>query len=155
MKPPSPQAPGAAQGGFTLLSVLIAVVILSFGLLVVGKTYLSVLNGSTQNQDISSLAELSNEFWGAAQGTPSVLDTLASGTKTYSAANMATAPVALQSWLAHLVYVIPDAQATITTAAGCSSVGGCGVTVVVQWTQYLSEGGGPVARQQRFDYQFG
>lgn len=142
------------QRGFTLLSVLIAVMLLSFGLLTIGKSYMSLLSGSTQNQDISALAELSNEFWGAAQATPAVLDTLAGGTVTYSSANIASAPVALRPWLSHLVAVIPDAEATISTAAGCTSTGGCAVNVVVRWNQYMSNGGAPVQRQQSFDYQF-
>jgi Tfp pilus assembly protein PilV len=144
----------ASQAGFTLLSVLVAVLLLGFGLLTVGKSYLSLVNGATQNQDISALAELSNEFWGAAQASPAVLDTLAAGPLTYTAANKETAPAALRPWLMHLVAAMPDAQVNLSTGAGCSASAGCAVTVTVSWGQSLGNGSAPVQRQQRFDYQF-
>ena len=65
--------PARAARGFTLLSVLVAVVVFAFGLLGLGKAYVAITAAGTQNQNLSALASQSNAFWGVVQANASML----------------------------------------------------------------------------------
>lgn len=151
----------ARQQGFTLLSVLIAMLILGFGLLAIGKTYATLTGGSTQNQNISALAALSNGFWGAVQASPNMLTDSPSVVGSFTSANKASAPVGLQPWLQQVFDFIPDATVVIATGPdvvsgqACAASTGCAVSLSVRWSQLVSAGGVAVPRQQDFFYQFG
>lgn len=151
----------AGQQGFTLLSVLMAMLILGFGLLAIGKTYATLTVGVTQNQNISAMASLSNGFWGAVQASPGMLTSSPSVQGSFTAANVSAAPAALQPWLQQVFGFVPDATVVIATGPdvvsgqACSSSTGCAVSLSIRWSQYLGAGGLAVPRQQDFFYQFG
>jgi len=149
------------QRGFTLLSVLVAMLILGFGLLSIGKTYATLTSGSTQNQNISALAALSNGFWGAVQASPNMLTASPNVAGSFTSANKASAPAGLQPWLQQVFDFIPDATVVVATGPDvvsgqpCSATLGCAVSLSIRWSQYVSAGGAAVPRQQDFFYQFG
>ena len=151
--------------GFTLLSVLVAMVVLAFGLLGLARTYLAVTAAASQNQNLSALASQSNAFWGVVQANPGMLTSLGG---TYTSANITSAPTALQPWLAQLLTTstsaLPQGSVTIATGpdaasgAACSAAAGCSVTMTISWVQGGKPGGAgtaDVSRSQVFYYQFG
>ncbi len=162
-----------SQRGFTLVSVLAAMAILGFGLLALAKAYLSVTLTSTQNQNINSLSSLGNGFWGVVQANPSILPAVAG---SYTSANIAAAPAALQPWLTEVILgaasptgvvvapALPSATVLVVTGpdvgtgAACSPTG-CAVTVTISWLQNATPGAAAgavgITRSQIFNYQFG
>lgn len=151
------------QGGFTLLSVLIAVFLFGFGLLAILRSIGGVTSGATQNQNIAAIATFSNSFWGVVQSNPTLV-TNSSFTGTFTSATITTAPAALQPWLYAVndtATGLPGAQATIVTSpdtgsgTACAVSSGCTVKLTLQWTQIASNGNAASTRSQVFYYQFG
>lgn len=152
--------PARPAGGFTLLSVLVSILLVSLGLLGMAKAMLGVTSAATQNQNVTSLATLSNSFWGVVQADPNLLVNSAFA-GTYTASNIGGAPSALQDWLTQATGALPAGTITLATGpdagsgAACSLTGGCTVTMSMQWTQVGAPGIGSATRTQTFYYQFG
>lgn len=154
--------PARRARGFSLLSVLVAMVLLGVGLLAMGKFYVSTTVAGTQNQNVSNLAPFGNAFWGILVANPGVL-TSAPG--TYTSSNIGSAPAPLQPWLNQVTSVLPSAQVTVTTGADaasgntCSTTTGCTVQLSISWTPAnagpLSPSGTAATRTQTFYYQIG
>jgi Tfp pilus assembly protein PilV len=149
------------QHGFTLLSVLVSIVIMAVGLLGMIRAMLAVTSSATQNQTVSSIATLSNGFWGVVQSNPALLVT-GGFAGTYTAGNYTAAPAVLQPWLKQATDAMPAGQVTIATGpdAGSNtpcSTSGCSVTVTMQWSQVGAPGANAseTKRLQTFYYQFG
>jgi len=151
----------AASAGFTLLSVLVAMLIMGFGLLGMVRATLAVTTATSQNETLSSMAALSNGFWGVVQANPNLLAT-SSFANTYTSSNYASAPtMPLQTWLGLVTSTLPGAQVTIATGpdsasnAACAVATGCTVVLTLQWTQVGAPGVAAATRTQTFYYQFG
>ena len=165
---PVPAARRCAAG-FTLLSVLVAMVILAFGLLGLARAYVAITAASTQNQNLSALAAQSNAFWGLVQANSLMLTGAPALAGSYTSANIATAPSALQPWLTQLLSATSPAalpQATVLIATGpdaasgsaCSLATGCSVTLTISWVQGAKPGAAAltdITRSQIFYFQFG
>lgn len=157
-------AKARASAGFTLLSVLVAMIVAGLGLLGMVRVALAVTAAATQNQLVAQLAPLSNAFWGIVQAnpTPILTSSTLSGT-TFTASNYTTAPSILQPWLLQATQALPNGAVTITTgpdaASGtaCSVATGCSVTLTLAWTQVGAPGpnSASVTRSQVFYFQFG
>ena len=165
------------QHGFTLITVLIAIFLFGFGLLAILRSTGSITGGATQNQNVAAVATLSNGFWGVVQANPNVVvdPALGSGTAvTFTAANLSTAPSALQPWLTTLTAPpvsganvpptgLPNGSATIqtfndtsmTSGTTCAVASGCSVMLTLSWTQVAGNGLAAATRSQVFYYQFG
>jgi Tfp pilus assembly protein PilV len=146
--------------GFTLLSVLVSMLLTCLGLLGMAKAMLGVTSASTQNQNVTSIAQFSNAFYGVVQSNPGML--VASAFQgTFTSSNVTSAPAALQAWLAQVTGALPSAQVVIATGpdagtgATCSATAGCTVTMSMQWSQVGAPGHAGANRAQTFYYQFG
>lgn len=161
--------PRPPQDGFTLLSILAAMVILAFGLLVLAKAYVGVTLAGTQNGIVSELAQQGNGFWGVIQANPVLLAPGSGLAGTFTSANIDTAPAPVQPWLTALLSTqanpsaLPQGSVSITTgpdsASGnaCSSAG-CSVSMVIRWNQTVRGNvpePGAQTRSQAFSFQFG
>lgn len=156
-----PRRPAARMGGMTLLSVLVAVIVLGFGILSIGKVYASLTVATTQNQNVSTLGPMSDAFWGVMQANPALLTSVAG---TYTSATIDSAPAALRPWLTQVTTTLPQSNVVITTNAdvasgsACSVANGCAVRVRISWAQSaaLSDASASApTRVQTFYYQFG
>lgn len=156
------------QTGFSLINILVAILIFSFGLLGLAGMYSRFTSASTANQNIAQLAPWSNAFWGLVQANPN--STLASMAGSYDVSKIASAPVALQPWLRQILdpntsprSAIPGATVVIATGpdavsgSACAVATGCTVTLTIQWAQNgsVNTDGSSVMRSQTFTYQFG
>ncbi len=143
--------------GFTLLSVLVAIMIMGIGLLGMVRAMVGVTSASTQNQTVSSIASLSNGFWGTVQANPPLLVASAfSG--TFNNANITSAPAELQPWLQQATTQMPAGQITIATGpntssgTACAIVSGCTVTLTMSWTQVGAPGAGAASQRSQVFY---
>jgi Tfp pilus assembly protein PilV len=149
------------QAGFTLISVLIAMLLMGIGLLAIARTMVNVTSGVTQNQNVASIATLSNSFWGVVQANPGLLTTGMVG--TYTATSTAVASVPLQNWITlttsglpsgHVqIETFPDAGSGATCAVGVPG-NSCTVKLTIQWAEVASTGIAASTRSQVFYYQF-
>jgi Tfp pilus assembly protein PilV len=151
----------ASSAGFTLMSILIAIVIMSIGLLAIVRTMINVTSNVTQNQTISSMAPLSNAFWGLVQANPSLLSGGMAG--TYTSAGPAVSNTSLQAWLTQATAAAPNASLQITTGNAAGSGATCGtgtlasncmVALTFSWDQVASAGVQSARRTQTFYFQF-
>lgn len=146
--------------GFTLLSVLIAVIILGAGLMGMVRATAGATSSVTQNQNVSTLATLSNAFWGVVQSNPALLTT-GGFAGTYNASNLASAAAGIQPWLQQATAALPAAQVAIATGpdagsgTACAVATGCSVTLTLQWSPTAVQGAGAATRTQTFYFQFG
>lgn len=148
------------QGGVTLVSVMVAMVIAALGVLSTVRLLSVATGATTQNQIVSSISTLGNSFWGVIQANPSLLSNGAlAGTFTSSSAS--SAPAALQPWLTQTLAALPSASVTIATGAdassgfSCSAMTGCTVTLTMTWSQVAAPGVAARTRSQVFNFQFG
>jgi Tfp pilus assembly protein PilV len=150
----------ATSRGFTLLSVLVSMLLVGLGLLGMAKAMLGVTAASTQNQNVTSIAQFSNAFYGVVQSSPTML-VATSFQGTFTASNITTAPAALQAWLTTVTGALPSAQITIATGpdsgsgTACAVISGCTVSMSIQWAQVGAPGRAAYNRTQNFYYQFG
>lgn len=150
----------SAQRGFNLISVMVSMVVASLGLLSLGGTYARLITATTQNQNLSQLAAMGNAYWGIVQANPAVVGSMGG---TYTRTNVASAPVALQGWLASVTGALPGAEVVVApgpdTATGAScSTAGCSSVLTIRWLQnanVTSGTTGSMVRSQTFNYQFG
>lgn len=158
--------------GMTLLSVLIALVVFSLGMLSLAGMYARFTASTTENQNISTLAQASNRFWGILYANPSIV-TAIGATATYNSTNVSSAPLVLQAWLNSIVTpggprALPGAQVTVSTGAdsaggntACDPTTGCSVTLTIQWTPTFDNAAAATGtasgatRAQTFYYQLG
>jgi len=156
----APRCPRRAAG-FTLLSVLVSVFIMSVGLLGMVRTMLGVTSSATQNQTVSSIATLSNSFWGVMQWTPkaTVVSSGATGfVGTYdltSASAISGAPANLQPWLFAAQTALPAGKVVIAVNnSACTT--DCVLTMTLSWTQVGGQSanatGASTTRTQTFYY---
>jgi Tfp pilus assembly protein PilV len=155
--------------GFTLVSVLVALVVSGLGVLAIVRLVTTATAASTQNQAIGQITSLGNSFWGVVQANPSLITTSAFN-GTYTSANYTSAPTALQSWLSDALVgsttqpgirpPLPTGT-SITIATGvdpngnaCSLTNGCTVTLTFQWTQAAAQGTSASTRSQVLYFQF-
>ena len=156
----APRAARRRSRGFTLLSVLVAVLILGAGLFGMVRAVVGATATTTQNQHVSALATLSNGFWGVVQSNPALL-TAGAFAGTYGASNYTAAPSALQPWLRQATSALPAGEATIATGpdagsgAACAVATGCTVTLTLRWSRLAAPGAGGAIRAQTFYFQFG
>lgn len=151
------------QAGFTLLSVLIAVLLMGIGLLAIARTMVNITAGVTQNQNVASLATLSNQFWGVVQGNRTLLTTGMAGSYTSTSAAVAYAP--LQTWISSVTNGLPSGTVQIqsfapaagsgtTCTAGTAGAMSCTVVVTITWAQVATTGIAASTRTQTFYYEF-
>ncbi len=154
-------SPRGRQAGFTLLSVLIAVLIMGIGLLAIARTMVNVTGGVTQNQNVASLATLSNQFWGVVQGNRALLTTL-DGYDSSSSSAFTYTP--LSDWVTGVTSGLPSGRVQINTfpasgtgaacATGLPGAMTCSVKVTVTWAQVATTGVAASTRSQIFYYEF-
>jgi Tfp pilus assembly protein PilV len=161
MKRTVPRRRGADSSGFTLISVLVAMFIFWIGMIAVARTMVGVTSAATQGENISSIATISNAFWGVVQSEPSMLQMASFQPHTFDSTSISSAPAALRPWLTSTVAALPNAQAQIVTYAdaasnaACTSTTGCTVVLTLSWQQLGSPGQATATRSQTFYYQFG
>jgi Tfp pilus assembly protein PilV len=136
------RAVGRRQSGFTLLNVLVAALLFGLGMLGVARSFGGVTAAATQNENVTTLAPLSNTFWSAIQANSAVLTTSSWSTgATYNSSTYTTAPAAVQPFLKQVVTLLPSGTATIQTGpdsasgAACAVLTGCTVTLTISWAQ--------------------
>lgn len=149
------------QAGFTLLSVLIAVLLMGIGLLAIARTLVNVTGGVTQNQNVASLSTLSNQFWGVIQGNRALLTTL-DGFDSSSSSAFTYAPLA--DWVTGVTAGLPSGRVRLNTfpasgtgatcAAGLAGAMSCTVKVTITWAQVATTGVAASTRTQIFYYEF-
>jgi Tfp pilus assembly protein PilV len=179
-RPCTTGGPRRGQRGFTLMTVLIAIFLFGFGLLAILRSIGSITGGATQNQNVATVATLSNGFWGVVQANPKMVvdSALGSGSEvTFTAANISSAPAALQPWLYMVTSTtppagvgggvppvgLPNGQVKIQTSAdtsvssgtACAVDSGCSIKLTLMWTQVGGNGAAASTRSQVFYYQFG
>ena len=151
------------QAGFTLISVMIAMLIFFFGLLGLAGLYARTVPAVTQNQNIEVIASQGNGFWGIVQANPLILAAL-SANPTYTSANYGAAPVALQNWLQLILLpnsyaYLPNGSVQITTGndpqGNACSTTSCSVTLSIKWDVIGNTQNASAQRTQTFSYQFG
>jgi Tfp pilus assembly protein PilV len=145
------QAPAA---GFTLLSVLVAIFVMGFGLLGMVRTMVAVTAAATQNETVSSLATLSNSFWSVVQWTtqPTVVASFPGSYDLTSNTAISSAPTNLQPWLSQAKTALPSGLAVIAVnSSSCTT--NCALTLTLSWQQVGAPGTpATTTRSQTFYY---
>lgn len=163
------RARAGRQAGLSLISVLVAIVIFSLGMLSIASIYTMAVPAVTANEAATDTAAFGNQFWALLQANPSLVNTLfgaspASGTqKIYQSSNQSTAPTSLQPLLTNIFSngqtMLPNASVTITANNGadgnaCSAATPtttlCGITLNIQWQPNST-----TTRSQTYNYQAG
>jgi Tfp pilus assembly protein PilV len=161
--------------GYSLISVLVAVLVFSLGILGLAGMYGRFLGVVSDDQNLATLSQVGNSFWGVLQASPSVVNSV-DGT-TYNSGNYTSAPSSLQEWLKSIIVTqataLPDAHVTLTKgpdALGTSGSVPCNtiidaagttkcqsVQVTITWKSVISPlvGGAQSTRSHVFYYQIG
>ena len=142
------------ESGFTLLSVLVAIFIMGFGLLAMVRSMVAITAAATQNETVSSLATLSNSFWSTVQWTPqgTVVSSFPGSYDLSSSTAISAAPTSLQPWLVQAKAALPAGRAVIAVNSS-TCVTTCALTLTLSWQQ-VGAPGTPSAttRSQTFYY---
>ena len=141
LSPPSRRAPSRTRAGFTLLSVLVSIFIMGIGLIGMVRAMVGVTSAATQNQTVSSIAQLSNSFWYVVQWTTQgTVTTTFPGTYDLSTgSSFSSAPTNLQPWLRQAQTALPSGRAVIAVNnSGCTT--DCALTLTLSWTQVGAPG---------------
>ena len=163
------------QAGLSLISVLVAIVIFSLGMLSIASIYTMAVPAVTANEAATDTAAFGNQFWALLQANPGLVGQLGTTTvTTYTSANATTAPAALQPWLAGIFgpgvftgttyagtqqTMLPGPTVTITPGPGADGKACtaptptttlCGVTLNIQWQPNST-----TTRSQTYNYQVG
>jgi Tfp pilus assembly protein PilV len=163
------------QAGLSLISVLVAIVIFSLGMLSIASIYTMAVPAVTANEAATDTAAFGNQFWALLQANPGLVGQLGTTTPTtYTSANATSAPAALQPWLAGIFgpavftstayagsqqTMLPNATVTITPGPGADgnactaptpTTTLCGVTLSIQW-----QPNSQTTRTQTYNYQVG
>lgn len=114
--------------GFTLIEVLVALLILIFGLLGVAKAYLAAGVDATQAEAITEATTAANSYWAIEQ-----LQSSPQGWDSGSAV-----PAAFQGWFSQYAAQLPSLHAVVSTHADslgqpCSS-SSCQLQLTLNWT---------------------
>lgn len=139
--PPIRRAGARAQAGFTLLSVLVSIFIMGIGLLGMVRAMVGVTSAATQNQTVSSVAQLSNSFWSVVQWTAqsTVTTSFPGSYDLTSSSSISGAPTNLQPWLRQAQTALPSGSATIAVnSTTCTT--DCALTLTLRWTQVGAPG---------------
>ncbi|SCC91812.1 putative Tfp pilus assembly protein PilV [Thiomonas sp. X19] len=167
--PSSIRARAGLQAGLSLISVLVAIVIFSLGMLSIASIYTMAVPAVTANEAATDTAAFGNQFWALLQANPGLVNTLfgaspASGTKVqYQVSSQSAAPTSLQPLLTNIFSngqtMLPNASVTITANNGadgnaCSAATPtttlCGITLNIQWQPNST-----TTRSQTYNYQVG
>lgn len=146
----------ARECGMTLVEVLAAILIFTFGLLSVAKLYASLMSAHISNEQITAVQTYGNRFWAVLQASPDALGCSTTGGQSLSfdtAAQVSGAPEALQSLLNEIIAEkspLGAPSVSIVLSALGSQEGECEAKVKVAWT---SQSG--AARSQTFTFQVG
>jgi type II secretory pathway pseudopilin PulG len=153
-----------AASGYSLLTVLVAMLVFSLGMLGLGSMYARFTGAVTDNENLAQIAAWSDSFWSVLWANDT---NLAASGVTYNLANYTSAPAAMQPWLAKLLNTLPDSSVQLAPLADpignpglCSSPRGCtSLTMTIKWSQNASpiamSGNGSFYRSQTFTYQLG
>lgn len=152
------------QRGMSLISVLVAIVVFSLGMLSIASLYSLAVPAVTSNQYATDSAAFGNQFWALVQANPGVVGQLATGgTTTYTAGSAGTAPAALQPLLANVftnpATLLPNAKVIITPGPdaqgnACSATS-CGLGLQIQWSDVGSAKSDNALRTQKYAFQVG
>jgi type II secretory pathway pseudopilin PulG len=143
-----------AEGGFTLLSVLVSIFVLCFGLLGMVRSMVGVTAAATQNQTVTSLAALSNSFWSLVQWTaqPTVIGSFPGTYDLTSNTAIAAAPTNLQPWLQQAHSALPAGTASImVNDSACTT--NCQLMLTLSWQQ-IGAPGTPAAATRTQTFYF-
>jgi Tfp pilus assembly protein PilV len=163
------------QAGLSLISVLVAIVIFSLGMLSIASIYTLAVPAVTANEAATDTAAFGNQFWALLQANPGLVGQLGTTTPTsYTSANATSAPTGLQPWLASIFgptvfttatyagtqqTMLPGATVTITPGPGADgnactaptpTTTLCGITLQIQWQPNST-----TTRSQTYNYQVG
>ena len=145
-RPASLCAPPNRQAGMGMISVLIALIILSFGILGLASMYAKTVPMPLQDRMAQRAAAAGQAFWATLQADPQAWNSAAFS-------NLSSAPSALTSWATQLQNSIPGVNATAVVRndalGNACSANSCGVKLTITWNQF----GG--IRQQVFYENFG
>ena len=138
------------HSGMGLISVLVALLIFSFGILGLVSLYASAVPVGTQNRFAMNAAEAGQAFWAVGNANPQAVPNLAF-------AHLTAAPSVLSGWVQQLKASFPPGvDASATTGPGVDQPSGgtcttqsCTVQLTITWSQF------GLTRSQVFYAQFG
>ncbi|CDW94422.1 MULTISPECIES: prepilin-type N-terminal cleavage/methylation domain-containing protein [unclassified Thiomonas] len=159
----SPARAAMHQAGMSLISVLVAIVVFSLGMLSIASLYSLAVPAVTSNQYATDTAAFGNQFWALVQANPAVVGQLAAGTSTYTSSTSGSAPPALQPFLANVfsnpATMLPNAKVTITPGpdaqGNACSAASCGLGLQIQWSNVGGANSGNALRTQNYNFQLG
>ena len=163
------------QAGLSLISVLVAIVIFSLGMLSIASIYTLAVPAVTAYEAATDPAAFGNQFWALLQANPGLVGQLGTTTATtYTSTSATGAPAALQPWLASIFgpsvftgatyagtqqTMLPNASVTITPGPGADgnactaptpTTTLCGINLVITWQPNST-----TTRSQTYNYQVG
>ncbi len=169
------RARAGRQAGLSLISVLVAIVIFSLGMLSIASIYTMAVPAVTANEAATDTAAFGNQFWALLQANPGLVGQLGTTTATtYTSTSAPSAPAVLQPWLAGIFgpavftsatyagtqqTMLPSASVTITPGPGADgnactaptpTTTLCGITLNIQWQPNST-----TKRSQTYNYQVG
>lgn len=132
--------------GFSLIEVLVALVILSVGMMGLAKAYLTAVPAVGQDQEVTTAATAALAFWSLTQQQ-------AQQPQAFTATTAAQAPAYLQSWMQQYSAALSGLRVQLTTGPDvlgnpCSS-STCALTLSMSWQDH------GVNRRQTYVYQQG
>ncbi len=147
---PGPRRTSHPQTGLGLISVLVALLIFSFGILGLVSLYATTVPIGTQNRFAMNAADAGQAFWAIGNANPQSVPSLAF-------AHLSAAPTVLTGWVQQLEGSFPPGvDANATTGPGVGQPSGsactaqsCTVQLTITWSQY------GLTRSQVFYEQFG
>lgn len=139
-----------AQAGVSLISVMIAVLVFSFGTLALLAGYVKAIGVSADNRYFTDASILAESMRSAVAANPSTLLPLVNN---FSSANTQTNTV-LSNWVSQLTSTLPSGSASArtinpnTNAAVSCTTAPCTVELTINWQKDL-------AHQQIYNFQIG